>query len=199
MHLLSKIVLYLSKCTEKQRLKLKQKYTFIEQLLTCAVFIPVWFCSRFVLEDNHQEIVCWGQKWNSRMFYSINVKRTISNPEKPLSWLRKIFFGMSAPHFWIFASPFPAWFIIVGVWITKISNVDSHSRKRYVGSKITTFVALKQTRNRTPLEYDRIWHKTVLETVTGLLAKQYDHSWSVAGPCKLRVFNFTTCVSGQTS
>lgn len=178
---------------------LKQKYTFTDQLLPCAVFIPVWFYSRFVVKDNHQEIVYWGQKWNSRMFYSINVKRTISNLEKPLSSLPKIFFGMSAPHIWSFAFPFPTWFIVVRVWITKISNVDSHSRRRYVGSKITTCVALKQTRNRTPLEYHRIWHKTVLETVTGLRAKQYDHSWSVAGACKLQVFNFISCVSGQTS
>jgi len=141
-------------------------FNFIEQLLPCAVFIPVWFYWRFVLKGNRQEIVYWGQKWNSRMFYSINVKRTISNTEKPLSSLRKIFFAMSAPHFWIYASPFPAWYIVVRVWITKISNVDSHYRKRYVGSK-NTFVALKQTRNRTPLEYHRIWYKTVLETVTG--------------------------------
>jgi hypothetical protein len=178
---------------------LKQKYTFLQQLPPCAVFIPVWFCWRFVLKDNRQEIVYWGQKWNSRMFYSINIKRPISSPEKPLSSFRKIFFGMSASHFWISASPFPAWFIVVRVRITEISNVDSHSRKRYVGSKNTTFVALKQTRNRTPLEYHRIWHKTVLETVTGLRGQQYDHSWSVAGACESRVFNLTSCVSGQTS
>ena len=182
---------------------LKQKYTFIEQLSPCAVFIRVWFYSRFVLKDNHQEIVYWWQKCNSRMFHSINVKRTVWNPvfifviglfvhfEIILRNVCSSLLNLCLPSFRLI-------YCCLGMNY-KITKVDSHSRKRYARSKITEFVALKETRNRTVLEYHRIWHKTVLETATGLRAKQYDRNSAVARACKLGVCNLTSCVSGQTS